>query len=425
MKVGIIGAGFGGLAAAYRLIKSGYEVTVLESEGNPGGLAIGYKEPEWEWTLERHYHHWFTSDTAVRNLAAEIGHEVIFMRPKTSTFINGKVYQLDSPASLLRFPELPFLDRLKTGLVLGYLKYTAGWEKLESITSESFIKKYMGEKSWKVLWRPLFEKKFSHYASQIPASWFWARIKKRSSSLGYPKGGFLPFAVTLCDAIKKNGGKIYYDTKIEKITKQGKKIVLKTNRGNVLFDKVVATVPGALFVKIVPDFSQEYKESLISFEAIGAVNLVLSLNKAFLEDGTYWLNINNTRFPFLAVVEHTNFMDKKFYNDEHLVYVGNYLPHDHEYFRKEPLDLLREFYPFLKTINPKFNKDWVNRAYLFKAPFAQPIIPLNYSKVLPSFETPIEGLYLCNIQQVYPWDRGTNYAVQNGEKVADLILNNI
>jgi protoporphyrinogen oxidase len=125
---------------------------------------------------------------------------------------------------------------------------------------------------------------------------------------------------------------------------------------------------------------------------------------------------------FLAVVEHTNFMDKKFYNNEHLVYIANYLPHEHPYFRRDKLDLFKEFFPYLKTINPKMDKSWIDNIYLFKAYFAQPIIPLYYSRKLPSIITPIKGLYLSNMQQVYPWDRGTNYAVENGQKVAQLVL---
>jgi protoporphyrinogen oxidase len=188
------------------------------------------------------------------------------------------------------------------------------------------------------------------------------------------------------------------------------------------FDKVICTLPSPLFVKITSGFGQNYIDSLLKLEGIGAVNLILSLNKKYLEDNIYWLSINAIHFPFLALVEHTNFIDKKYYGGEHILYIGNYLPHEHGYYKKEAVDLIKEFYPYLKTINPKFDETWINSVYLFKAPFAQPIIPLNYSKELPSLKTPIKGLYLANIQQVYPWDRGTNYAVELGNKVADLVV---
>ena len=115
-------------------------------------------------------------------------------------------------------------------------------------------------------------------------------------------------------------------------------------------------------------------------------------------------------------------MDRKYYNNEHLLYVGNYLPQNHPYFQKNEVQLLAEFYPFLKTINPKFDKSWINDAFAFKDFYAQPVIPINYSEMIPSFKTPLPGVFLSNMQQVYPWDRGTNYAIENGEKVAEMVL---
>src|SRR3989344_3081562 len=141
MKVGIVGAGFGGLSAAYYLAKQGVDVTVFESEENPGGLAVGFIQPKWKWTLEKHYHHWFTNDDSVLKLAKEIGHNVFTIRPKTSTFIGGEIDQLDSPVSLLLFNKLSLADRVRTGAVLAYLRSTSNWQSLENVTAESFIKK--------------------------------------------------------------------------------------------------------------------------------------------------------------------------------------------------------------------------------------------------------------------------------------------
>lgn len=423
MKIGIIGAGFGGLAAGYYLAKAGHDVTLFESGDAPGGLAIGFKEKKWQWTLEHHYHHWFTNDDAVLSLASEIRHKVITVRPKTSTFLSGQILQLDSPLSLLQFEKLSFFDRIRTGIVLGYLKLTPYWKPLEGLTAKRFILKFMGETSWNVLWRPLFEKKFGKYADQIPASWFWSRIKKRTPSLAYPEGGFLSFAEHLSEEIKNLGGEMYFKSSVESIQKKGKKIEVLVNSKKYIFDKVICTLPSGPFLKITKGLSSSYIKKFKQLEGLGAVNMVLALKSKFLKDGTYWVNINELDFPFLAVVEHTNFMNKKSYNGEHLVYVGNYLPGNHPYFQKSEEELLKEFVPYLKKINPRFTKSDIKKAYVFKAPFAQPIIPINYSKNVPSFETPIPGVYLCNMQQVYPWDRGTNYAVENGHKVAELIIN--
>lgn len=422
MKVGIIGAGFSGLAAAYKLAKKGAEVTVFEMDEKPGGLAVGFEKSDWKWTLEKHYHHWFYSDMAARGLAKEIGQEVVIEATKTSTFLDAGIFQLDSPISLLKFGRISLLERLRTGIVLAYLKLTPFWKPLEKVTTKNFLEKYMGGASWKVLWQPLFQKKFSSYANSIPASWFWARIKKRSTRLCYPAGGFLSFAKKLEKAAKAHNGKFLYKTRVESIEKEGDKLVVKTEKEKYLFDRVICTLPSFLFLRIVKGLPENYIQSLSSLKGLGAVNLVLSLKQKFLSDGTYWLSIGETKFPFLAVVEHTNFMKSSNYGGGNILYIGNYLPGNHEYFQKDENSLLAEYLPYLKKINPSFSKEWVSGSWVFKAPFAQPIVPLNYSKIMPSMKTPIDKLFLANIEQVYPWDRGTNYAIELGEKAARMVL---
>ncbi|HJZ05762.1 hypothetical protein A2634_04735 [Candidatus Amesbacteria bacterium RIFCSPHIGHO2_01_FULL_48_32] len=404
LKICIIGAGFTGLAAAYYLSKAGHLVEVFEKESQPGGLAIGFQDPNWEWPLEQHYHHWFESDWAIRNLATEIGHSVTFTRPVTSTWINGRISQLDSPISLLKFSHLSMEARLRTAVGLAGLRFNPFWQPFEYFTAKSYIRAIMGEASWKDLWEPLFVGKFDKYAGDISAAWLWARIYKRSPTLGYPEGGFLSFAKSLELAAINYGAKFYYHHPVSHI-----------NELLPQFDKVICTLPTPLFEKIS---GLTYPK----LEGIGAVNLVLALKHQFLTDGSYWLNINDRKMPFLAVVEHTNFIEPKHYGGEHLLYVGNYLPSNHEFFRLSENDLVQKFLPYLKMISPKFTQSWIRKSWAFKAPFAQPIITKNYSQLIPPLSTSISNLYLANIQQVYPWDRGTNYAVELGRQVADLCL---
>lgn len=394
MKIAIIGAGFTGLSAAFELSKQKHLVTIFEKESQPGGLAIGFKDEKWQWSLEKHYHHLFTSDYSIINLAKEIGHGINFYQPKTSTHINNKNYQLDSLASLLKFPELPLIDRFRTAMGLASLRFNPIWQPLEYITAEKYIKMTMGKNSWKVLWEPLMIGKFGEYSNQISAAWFWARIFKRSASLGYPEGGFQSLADSVASAFINRGGKIIYNKSINKISDLTSE-----------FDKVICTLPTQVFAKMS---GLEYKESL----GLGAINLVVSLKKSFLKDGSYWLSINDRKLPYLAVVEHTNFVDKKYYGGDHLIYIGNYLPSSHKYFSLNSTELLNVYMPGIKDVR----KSWV-----WKVSFAQPIVTTNYSSKIPDLVTKIPNVYLANIQQVYPWDRGTNYAVELGTKVARLI----
>ncbi len=425
MKIGIIGAGFSGLAAAYYLQKKGHLVTLFERDKKPGGLAIGYKEPEWDWTLEQHYHHWFTNDKYILNLAREINHPVIIKRPKTSSFVEEKIYQLDSPLSLLKFPKLSIADRLRMGVSLALLRYNPFWKPLEKIKAEPYLRKIMGSTGYQKLWEPLMVNKLGKYSSLVSLAWFWARIYKRTPSLAYPTGGFLKFADHLEKVIRKNGGEFHYETEVSQLS-VGKSPIIKFKQIDTPkiqtkeFDAVIVTIPSPLFIKITPQLSPSYVKRLQKLKGIGAINLVLRLKKPFFTDGTYWLSMCDLKSPILAIVEHTNFMKKKNYNNEHLLYIGNYMEISDSRFTMNEKELLSLYEPWLKKINPHFKKDLINLK-LFRAPFAQPIIPVNYSKYIPPFTTPLKNVYLANIQQVYPWDRGTNYAVELGKKVSEII----
>lgn len=396
-------------------------MTVLEKERVPGGLAKGFKDKTWKWTLEEHYHHLFTSDWVIRDLAREVNHKIVFTRPKTSTYFKENTYQLDSPLSLLAFPHLGILDKIRAAVTLLYLRLTPLWKPLERITAYKFLAATMGVNTWKVLWEPLFSKKFGRYYKTISASWFWARIKKRSENLGYPARGFQSLAKSVEKQAVKSGALFIYDTGVSSIKKAGGLLTVSTDSGDTLsFDKVICTLPTPLFLKITKGLPEAYKKKFSRLVGLGAVNLVLALKKPFLKDGTYWLNVNQPGFPFLAVVEHTNFAKKTQYGGDYIVYIGNYLEQSHPYFGKSAKELVREFLPHLKRISPQFSATLIKKAWVFKASFAQPIVGKNYSKNIPPLKTPVGGLYLANIQQVYPWDRGTNYAVELGLRVAKL-----
>ena len=387
MKIAIIGAGFTGLSTGYFLAKKDIGVTIFEKESFPGGLAAGYLSPNWRWPLERYYHHIFTSDYEIKKLAKELGIKINFYQGKTSNLTDSGFFPLDSPLGLLRYPELNCLDKIRTGLTVLVLKLLPFQKSLEKITAKVFILKYMGEKSWRFIWQPLFEGKFGPDANKIPAIWFWARIKKRSSRLGYPEGGFANLIDKMVEAIKKHGGQIFYNQKFDAYEK---------------FDRVISTIPTS------------------QVKSLGIINLLLRLNKSFLPDKIYWLNINLNNFSFLSVVEHTNLIPPQNYNGEHLVYVGKYLPKNHPDFFLTKENLLKKFDKDLIKICPDYKNTIINFE-VFKSPYAQPVIPLNYSAIIPPIKTKTPNLYQASMEQVYPWDRGTNYAVDLGKKVADLI----
>lgn len=422
MKIAIIGAGFTGLSAAYRLLQMGHEVVVFEKDSQPGGLAIGYQEKEWEWSLEKHYHHWFTNDTHVLDLAKEINFDVMIKHPQTSIFLHNTFYPLDSITTFLTLPVLPLLDRIRMLIALGSLRLFPFWKPFEKVKAAAVLPKIMGERAWKTIWYPQLSNKMGTYADAVSLVWFWARINKRTPSLAYPKGGFLAFARALVSVIEQKGGKVYFNAETIQITDE-KKVTIrsKTNEKtrNDTFDKVIVTLPSFLFLGMTPQLPDSYKQKLVRLKGLSATNLVLRLKKPFFPNSTYWLSICEQNAPIMVIVEHTNLMDKKHYNNEHLIYIGNYATtHDKLGWSKEKLFTF--YQPFLERINPDFKKNLINYE-LFKAPFAQPIVPINYSKLVPPYITPLPHVFLANIEQVYPWDRATNYAVELGEKIAKIV----
>lgn len=428
MKIGIIGAGFTGLSAAYYLQKLGHSVTVFERDPQPGGLAIGYKEKEWSWSLEQHYHHWFTNDKAVLALAKEIHHTVVIKQPITSSYVEGGIYQLDSPISLLKFPKISLLNRIRMGVSLALLRFNPVWKPLEKFRAKPYLQHMMGSVGYKKIWEPLMQNKLGKYASVVSLAWFWARIYKRTQCLAYPEGGFLEFAKHLENEIKKMGGVFHYNAEVVELSSKINPEVKHRKLGNSKleisnYDKVVVTLPTPLFLKIAPTLPQKYKELVTRQKGIGAVNVVLRLRERFFKNGTYWLNMCDLNSPILAIVEHTNFMDSQKYNKEHLVYVGNYMETTDKRFAMTKEELLKLYDPWLCKINPNYKSSIINYN-LFKAPFAQPIVPPNYSKLVPPIKTPLKNVCLVNIQQVYPWDRGTNYAVELGKNIAEKINEN-
>lgn len=427
MNIAIIGAGFTGLSAAYELTTRGHSVTVYESDDKPGGLAVGFQKKGWEWSVEKHYHHWFTNDHHILQLAHRLKHEVIVKRPKTSVYVDGKVFQMDSAANVLSFPLLDLTNRLRMGLTLALLRLNPFWQPLENFRASDVLLRLMGEKAYDLLWKPLLFGKFGTAMDEVSLAWFWARIAKRTPSLAYPVGGFLAFAKNLQKHIEDNGGTIVYNatvTRLEKISSGNISVIVlqgKRGRTRCIHDNVLVTLPSFSFIKMAT-LPQKYIRMLRRLRGLGAINLILRLKRPFLTDGTYWLNICEPRSPALAIVEHTNFMDKRNYNNEHLVYVGNYVPYKHPYFSMSKSQLLATFDPLLRSLNAHYQMSLIGTE-LFKAPFAQPIISVHYSRMIPPFTTPLKNVYLANIQQVYPWDRGTTHAIELGQKVAHLISN--
>jgi len=406
MKIAIAGAGFTGLSAALVLARQKHQVTVFEKEATLGGLAAGFKEKNWQWTVERHYHHWFTNDSFAINLINDVGlgDKLIFPPSVTSIYYKGESLPFNSPSDVLRFSPLAPIDRLRVGAVLLYLKLLPPDMaiRLESETAAAWLSRYFGQKAYSILWQPLLLGKFGLYADRVNMAWFWARIKKRTPRLGYLLGGYHLLMDKISKEIVSLGGSIKFNSPYSKDKDKS-------------FDKIIFTAPSFVFAKTYPELPEVYRQRITSIPHLFALNLLLETEDKFLAD-TYWLNINDRKFPFIAVVAHTNLVDKKYYGGENL-------PQNHRYLRMSKEELYREYLPFLAKINPSFKyRPKSDRLQLFTGPFAQPVFFRNYSSFKPDLATPLPNVILANMDMVYPWDRGTNYAIELGFKAAAAVI---
>lgn len=432
MKIGIIGAGVSGMSAAWDFARAGHQVTIYEAETRVGGLASGFKDPDWDWTLEKFYHHWFTTDAALLALADELGvrDQIIFPRPKTSFWIDGRIYRSEISPSAVLLPLAP-LPKLRFALGGLKMKLANDWQALEKVTAHEWFLANMGEEGYNKFFRPLLIGKFGDEYQKVNMAWMWARVKSRSLKLGTFPGGFQAFLDVLAAKLTERGVTIHLGTPIQRIGQSGDgHPTLMVNGETIGFDRVLATTSPGLLLKLAPQLRDlPYGQQAAALHSIGAICVVASIKQQLLTDGTYWLNLpatsadkTQTRFPFLALVEHTNWMDRAHYNGDRILYMGDYVPVDHEYFRLSDEEISERFLAVLPTINPAFTRDWVKRVWVWRAPYAQPVPYVDHSSRLPALRTPLPNVYWASMSHVYPWDRGTNYAVELGRRVAAEML---
>jgi len=428
MKIAIIGAGFTGLSAAFDRAKAGDQVTIFEGQPFAGGLASGFKEDHWEWSAEKFYHHWFESDQAMLGLIDEMGvrDRVIFPRPYTVMYHNGQFYPMDSIINAIKFPGLGWgLDKLRFGLTGLYLRLATNWKSLEKVTVAEWMKKWAGERTYRLMWEPLMIGKFGEkYADQVNMAWMWARLHARTTRLGTYKGGFQAFCDELVRQLETMGVKVQFNTSVAEIQpNEGGGISLTAGGQRLAFDQVLLTCSPGAAARLAPTLPDDYLNDLLQLKSLGALVMTISLDKQLSKDGYYWYNIpKNAGFPFLAIVEHTNYVSPDFFGGDHIVYIGDYLELSHPHFRMELEEIKKLYLPHLKKINPNFDESWVKKAWLHKAEYAQPVPLLNHSKNIPSIRTPIKNLFFASMSHVYPWDRGTNFAVELGRNTAKLML---
>jgi protoporphyrinogen oxidase len=428
-RVCIVGGGFTGLAAAYELASAGIPVTVFEKDDELGGLAGSFRVGGQ--MLEKFYHHWFNNDVHILELVKrlQVDDQIVLRESSTGMYYANNFFKLSSPADVLKFTPLDLFNRMRLGLGVLSARRVRNWTELESMTAKEWLIKLFGRRVYDVVWEPLLIGKFGSVFPEISAVWFWNKLKLRGGSRGkggaeqlaYYRGGFAALAARLADEVRRLGGEIRTGTAVTELeVRNGRVARVHSTGGSLEAEAAILTTPLPVAADLLaPHTSRGYVEGLRRIRYLSNVCLVLELDCSL--SSLYWMNVNDPSFPFVGVIEHTNFEPTSSYGGRHIVYLSKYLPPEAEMYRMADEQLLEFSVAAVRRMFPSFRREAVKNYHVWRADYSQPIIEKNYGSMIPSMQTPLENVFLATMAQVYPEDRGTNYAVRGGFQVAALL----
>jgi protoporphyrinogen oxidase len=346
-------------------------------------------------------------------------------------FLDGRVHPFGGALDLLRFRPCGFLSRLRLGLVVFYLQKRRNWQPFMTQTARQWMARACGADAMRTVWDPLLKGKFDKYCDAISMAWLWARIHIRANSrqsgggeqLGYFRGGFAGLTEALRRRIEQAGGSLRTSTRVEALSADQRQARINGVWEN--FDACVFTGPSGALARLLPEgaTTAAYAQQLNSIQYLGAICLVFSSDQAI--GSQYWLNVNEPGAPFLVFIRHTRLLDAADYGGREVYYIGAYVPTDGAMFQKDDATIAAEWWAYLKKIYPDFDPARVQERHVFKFRGAQHIVDTGYAGRIPDYRTPLPGVYLANFSQVFPEDRGTNFAVREGRKIAAMVAGDL
>lgn len=428
--IAVIGGGYTGLTAAYRLAAKGYEVTVIEREDRVGGLAAGFELDALP--LEKIWHFLYKSDREALALADELGvaDRIRFHDSSVSIYYGGHIYPFMSPLDLLRFTPLSLIDRIRTGVVGLLLQRIQNWQPLTKITAYEWMLRRAGRSATRIIWEPLLRGKFGAFFDQVTMSWLWGRIKVRADSaekgaekLGYIDGGFSVLTDRLAEAVRRSGGTIRTGVSVRRLSGNADHTVrVTTDAGTETYDRVIATVPTPVFADLIDpaaEGAEAYVRALRTIDYVGAIVMVFTSDQKI--SPYYWHNINDPEIPFLVFLSNTVLAGERTYAGKNVYYVGCYAAHDHRFFSATEAQVMEEWEAGMKRVFLDFDASKIREKRLFRFKNAQHIVDIGYEDKIPAYESVIPHLYLGNFSQIYPEDRGLNFAIREGNTLAALV----
>lgn len=419
--VGIIGGGIMGISLGYFLAKQGMDVTIYEASPVLGGLA-GPITLEDGTEVDRFYHAILSSDRHLGDLCKELGiyDQMRFKETRTSFYYKGKLHPMNNIIEFLKFPPLGWIDRFRLGLTVLAAQFTRNWKDLETISVQDWLLKWGGRNTFQNIWRPMLKAKFDAGFDNVPATWIWSRLVRMKSTreganqkemAGHLIGGYITLIKAMHAQILAAGGKVLLRTPVKEIVIENSKAIgIQLASGEVVrFDKVVCTMQTPVFQRLIPAADKNYHDFLSKSDYLGIIAPLLVLTKPLT--GCWTVNITDDRFPFTGVIETTAFIDPKYVNGYHLVYLPKYTAPGSEWQKKTDDEIKTIWLENLKAMFPDFDISTVKYFLTHRERYVEPLHGLNEAGLIPEVRTPISNLFLATTSQIYP-------ALTNGESVS-------
>ncbi len=423
-KYAIVGSGPMGLMAAMELLDRGHAVDVYERDDRIGGMSAQF---DFDGLLiERYYHFICKTDYPLFALLERLGlsDRLHWTDTKMGYFYDGKLYPWGSPFALLRFPHLGPISKLRYALHVMYTKGITDWSSLDKENATTWIRKWIGQRAYDVMWNKAFRLKFFEYENQLSASWIGTRIKRIAlsrrnlfnESLGYLQGGSAVLLEAMVADIRKRGGRILLNAAIETVESEAGKVTgVRTATGTEAYDGVVSTAPIQYVPAMVPGLPPAFAESIRRIENIPVACVILKLSHPISEN--FWMNISDDRIAIPGVIEYSN-LNPGSNPGQKVLYAPFYMPKTHPKWTHSNQQLIDEVIGYLPKLNPAFKPEWVLAAHCHRYEFAQTICPPGFQEMLPPMKTPLAGFYMADTAYYYPEDRSINESVAVGQTLA-------
>ena len=423
-RVIVVGAGAMGLSAAYRAVKNGHEVDVIEAASEPGGMA-GHFDFDGI-SLERFYHFVCRTDPSTFALMEELGiGDKMRWRSTTMGFFDGVLHPWGDPLALLRYPSLNLFEKIRYGLFAFVCVRRNRWPAIEDESAKDWIVRWCGMSIYTRFWKPLFDHKFYEYADNISAAWIWTRIRRIGRSrkgifqeeLGYIEGGSITLVNALIEGIRAHGGRLHLGAAAKAIqTVDGQVTGVQTAHQYFAAKDVICTVPTPLVAALVPDLPEDWKQKYAAIHNIGVICIIFKLARSVSPH--FWVNISVPEFDIPGAIEFSNLRD---IGGGHIVYVPYYMPVTNEKFGWEDDKLLAEAFSCLQRINPALTAGDIRATKVARLRYGQPICEPGFASKIPPTQTPIGGLQIADTCFYYPEDRGIAESVRLGAEMAEAL----